>query len=396
MANHNLLKEAIADAKAVKDTAIANAKLALEEAFTPYLKEKLSLKLNEMESLDNEELEEEVTEEEGSDGDNLEATKSATEEVQTEEFSLDELLAELEEGEKTDDDEIIAPVVTSETSTEESLNEAEEETEEEVSIEDMSEDDLKSFIEDVIKDMVSTGELEAGESEEAEDVEGVEPLGDETPEEVEASEEEVDINELLDEETVTEGVWDKIKGTVSGIAKAANMFKQPADFVKELNTALKENPALKDDQEFMATYKFLSGLATASKAGATTSVNQPSESKLNEAYDAIDVLHKELNEINILNAKLLYTNKIFRNKNLTESQKVKVLTSFDKATTKKEVELVYETLKGEVKTSSTIPSSLKESLGSASKSIGNISNKQPIIEVNDAFKRMQDLAFGKK
>jgi hypothetical protein len=33
--NRDLLKEAIADAKAVKETAIANAKAALEEAFTP-------------------------------------------------------------------------------------------------------------------------------------------------------------------------------------------------------------------------------------------------------------------------------------------------------------------------------------------------------------------------
>ena len=48
MANNDLLKEAIADAKAVKETAIANAKLALEEAFTPHLKSMLSAKLEEM------------------------------------------------------------------------------------------------------------------------------------------------------------------------------------------------------------------------------------------------------------------------------------------------------------------------------------------------------------
>ena len=52
MANRNLLKEAIADAKSVKEAAIANAKAALEEAFTPYLKEKFSAKLAEMEAED--------------------------------------------------------------------------------------------------------------------------------------------------------------------------------------------------------------------------------------------------------------------------------------------------------------------------------------------------------
>ena len=54
MANRDLLKEAIADAKAVKETAIANAKAALEEAFTPFLKEKLAAKLSEMDEMDEE------------------------------------------------------------------------------------------------------------------------------------------------------------------------------------------------------------------------------------------------------------------------------------------------------------------------------------------------------
>ena len=48
MTNRDLLKEAIADAKAVKETAIANAKAALEEAFTPHLKSMLAAKLEEM------------------------------------------------------------------------------------------------------------------------------------------------------------------------------------------------------------------------------------------------------------------------------------------------------------------------------------------------------------
>ena len=47
MANRDLFKEAIADAKAVRETAIANAKLALEEAFTPKLQSMLSRKIEE-------------------------------------------------------------------------------------------------------------------------------------------------------------------------------------------------------------------------------------------------------------------------------------------------------------------------------------------------------------
>ena len=46
MANRDMLKEAIADAKALKETAIANAKAALEEAFEPRLKSTLASALD--------------------------------------------------------------------------------------------------------------------------------------------------------------------------------------------------------------------------------------------------------------------------------------------------------------------------------------------------------------
>ena len=44
----DILKEAIADAKAVRETALQNAKVALEEAFTPKIQSMLSSKLKEM------------------------------------------------------------------------------------------------------------------------------------------------------------------------------------------------------------------------------------------------------------------------------------------------------------------------------------------------------------
>jgi len=56
----DLLKEAIADAKAVRETALANAKIALEEAFTPRLQSMISARLREEEEMD---MEEPVTEE---------------------------------------------------------------------------------------------------------------------------------------------------------------------------------------------------------------------------------------------------------------------------------------------------------------------------------------------
>ena len=96
-----------------------------------------------------------------------------------------------------------------------------------------------------------------------------------------------------------------------------------------------------------------------------------------------------MNEINLLNAKLLYTNKIFKAKTLNENQKVKVLSSFDRAKNVGEVKMVYETLNEGIKVAK---STIKENLGRASKSTITPTKKQPIVESNDVFKRMQKLA----
>jgi hypothetical protein len=119
------------------------------------------------------------------------------------------------------------------------------------------------------------------------------------------------------------------------------------------------------------------------------------EAKLEEAYAAVETVKTDLNEVNLLNAKLLYTNKIFRAKNLTESQKVKVLAAFDKATTTKEAKLVFETLSQGVANDK--KSSVNESMiGGASKAAGIAPTKSPILEVNDQYARWQTLAGIKK
>ena len=116
------------------------------------------------------------------------------------------------------------------------------------------------------------------------------------------------------------------------------------------------------------------------------------EEELNEAYSTIKTLRSELNEVNLLNAKLLYTNKIFKAKNLTESQKVKVLSTFDKATTVKEVKLVFESLSTSIAASNnTVKAPIKESMGFASKASGIVKNNQT-IETDAVIARMKKLA----
>jgi len=382
MVNRDLLKEAIADAKAVKETAIVNAKAALEEAFTPYLKEKLAAKLAEMDDMD--EGKEEMTEmkekdmKENYDMDEAKEMDEATEmdeaadmdeAKEMDEMDLDELLRELdamdeedssmEEGKAAYEYEKGKKAGEKEAMNEEEdlLNnpqgptahgnvaevEEEEVEDEEIDIENMDESDLKSFIESVIADMVAAGELEGGEGMEGEE-EGEE-------EESEESEEEVEINERKK--------YGGNKGDVPAKKRGDKKDTAEEEGVEDYKKKLKEMKA-----------------------------------ELDEAYNALSTIKTELQEVNLFNAKLLYTNKIFKAKNLTESQKVKVLAAFDKAASVKEAKLVFETLsEGMKETKKTVNESMLR--GSASKPTGVV-EKKPILEVNDQFSRWQTLAGIKK
>jgi hypothetical protein len=160
----------------------------------------------------------------------------------------------------------------------------------------------------------------------------------------------------------------------------------------KMNRAKMDPSAMRSDVSVLRNAVEVGELGGATKG--TVSTMESIQKDLNEALEANKVLTEELNEVNLLNAKLLYTNRIFKSKNLTESQKVKVLSTFDKASTVNEVELVYETLNNTTFKSS--KKSIKENLGSASRSVGTTKTTKPIIETNDAYKRMQELAFYNK
>ena len=402
MTNKNLLKEAIADAKAVKETAIANAKLALEEAFTPHLKSMLSAKLQEMD--EDEEVKEEVeldemdavsfrrknspSHEMDADGGPVNPVphkvgKSTVQEDEIdEEVNLDELLKELAEDARTDaEEEGYKDGMKDEKEDlmkEDDRTDAEEEgyldgekdekedmedgmEDEEIDLEDMSEDDLKSFIEDVISDMVSAGEIEPGEEfvedeVEVEDVEDVEV------------EDDVDVDIEIDE------------------AK-----KEEVDEAKkeEVDEAKKEevDEAKKEEVDEMSDPDMRHG-----DKGDSEVEKETEKMRFKEVMSEIEALKSELQEVNLLNAKLLYTNKIFKEKNLAESKKVKVLKAFDKAETVRDAKSIFETLNEGILDTPAINESIKK--GSASKATGlePKAEKQPIIESNDVYNRMRKLA----
>jgi hypothetical protein len=179
------------------------------------------------------------------------------------------------------------------------------------------------------------------------------------------------VNEVEDVEEVTgaSGGYDPSSAAGAGLENIINSI-----------TALikKGGPAAKK------AYAVLQQLGAGAAAGM-----REGEEEMNE----IEELKKELQEVNLLNAKLLYTNKIFNSKTLNESQKLRVLKAFDKATSVKEAKVIFETLNEGMVTKTTKTSMANEIKGSASKATGFISeSKQPIVEVDPMVARWQKLA----
>ena len=387
--NTDLLKEAIADARAVKETAIANAKLALEEAFTPHLKSMLAAKLDEMDKKDDEVKEEEEKVDEmdapsferknSPAGDSLKdlapkkvgqstVQEDKKEEVD-EEINLDELLAELEdskdidEAKKDDDKDDIKEDERTDAEEEgyedgmkDEKEDMEDEMDDEVDLEDMSEDDLKGFIEDVIKDMVADGEIEPGD---------------------EFVEDEVEVEDSIEIEDVED---------VDVDVEIDEAKKEEMDESEKVDEA-------KDEIDEASRVKGEKGVGNEDGDRDDSKIEKETEKmRFKEAMDEIQALKVELNEVNLLNAKLLYTNKIFKAKNLTEGKKVKVLKAFDKAKDVAQAKTIFETLSEGLYDKSPINESIKR--GSASKASGlePKAAKQPIIESNDVYNRMRKLA----
>ena len=103
-----------------------------------------------------------------------------------------------------------------------------------------------------------------------------------------------------------------------------------------------------------------------------------------------------MNEVNLLNSKLLYVNRIFKANNLSDTQKLRVVETLDKAETTKESKLIYETIKDTfiIKNNQSTPKRpIRENLGMASKAAGLSTAPRPVLtESNDMVTRMQKLA----
>jgi hypothetical protein len=330
MAKSDLLKEAIADAKAVKETALANAKLALEEAFAPRIQSMLSHKL--AEELEDEEVSEEEEE--------MAAEVPAMEEE-------DEMSADAEMG------------------AEEEMTEEEDEM--------YSEED----------EMEAEEELDMAADEEGEEYE---LTGDE---EEDTEEDDLDLEAVIreledamasDEEEMTEEYGEE------------EMTSEEDEMESEMYSEEEGEEEL-DINEIIRTLKEMEGEDKEEMTEEEETAEEGYKEELEEAYKTIESMRKTINEVNLLNAKLLYTNKLFRTFDLNESQKVKVIENFDRASNLREVKLVFATLGENLNVARKKKTVVKESL--ASKPMKSTAAPKKILSEGEAvaerFKKLAGL-----
>lgn len=325
MAESKLLKEAIADAKAVRKTAIENARIALEEAFTPKLQSLLSKKLQaEMEGEDDfeDDIEENVdsseigkgegSEESGTDGKqpaagantahtDLDPETSSQSSTVGAEDSEYEKVDDLTETTEEDDEDVTGATFD--------VNE-----EEEFGGEDEFEDELD--LESIIR------ELEADLDDEEDVFESEEVDG----------EEEFDFDSLGENDEIELDLGDDDEDDFESFEESNHEDDEEFEFDDEidLDEILREMGYGDDEEE--------------SFEDEVEDDSAEMQQELEQAYETIRSLKSTINEVNLLNAKLLYTNKLFRSYDLDNSQKVRVVESLDRTHSVREVKLVYATL----------------------------------------------------
>jgi hypothetical protein len=462
----DLLKDAIADAKAVRETALANAKIALEEAFTPRIQSMLSNKIqNELEGdeeapeeapveQDEPEAEEEPEvaaepeigeDEEAGEEEAPEDVLAAQDEVPGDEFSEPEAEVPGEEvplaaQDEVPGDEFSEPEAEEEPEAIEGVIEingvkyapvVSEEDEEEPEVaeqEDEDELDLEAILRELEDEADEIDEQEEEEEveesyEEGEVGDGLDSSEAKPADEADLAENDVssDIgdgdNKVADAAADSSDVGQGSEEPAAADAPAAgheNSEDEEVDDLVEVNGIRYQKVAEQDDFEArngdlevdegedgedIDLEEILRALSEQDEEEEEKAEEQVSKlsSELGEHRKVVKYLRSKLNEVNLLNAKLLFTNKLFRAYGLTNEQKLKVVENFDRATNLREVKLVFATLAESFGHSpaSTAKKQIKESKGSASKAVASTKPKSAPKVIEEGFdmkERFQKLA----
>jgi hypothetical protein len=387
MARDNLLKEAIADAKAVKEAAIANAMLTLKESFKPQLTSMLAAKLRnesedsmeEQKKLDSSDIAGGLTVDEPAPKKPSAVASSSSDienpgqEIETFGEGIEDMMGD-EGGEQFGDagagDEFGAQGGDGE--------------------DDL---DLEAIIRELEADLMGGGEDEFGGDMGAPDMDG----GMEEPEMEAAPSFGRNVRPenafVKGTESATDVAHAMKEGEAGGIdkdgkdmkdEKGVDSWKKVAEGDEEvdLEEILREMDA-EDD--------------TVDESEHIASENVELKRDLREHREVIKLLRNRINEVTLLNSKLMYTTKIFRSFNLSEGQKKKVVEQFDRAGTLRETKLVYstlaESLTGKVGTATPRKVAANITEG-ASKPVGSTKPKsQSVLTEGDTqVARMQKLA----
>jgi len=415
MANSKLLKEAIADAKAVKETALANAKIALEEAFTPRLQSILSQKMRaEAEAQDDEA--EKVDEELKSTGIGSKSDAGYAETPGA--TPAYDAMTDLSVGVKKDsgkpeqagtDYKKVADI------SEEENPFAQDDA--------MAGDDKDAEIAEL---KARLAELEGENGEETEEnpfaaAEGEDEMGmDDMSMDSEMGDDSMDMgsdDEESEDDMDLEAIIRELEASINGddneeeTEEEGSMYENMADGSEagtdkgETPKVVVTNEAEEDDKEDDEKVVDLEEILREMEADMKDDKDKVDEEKeedekemkveLNEAYKVIKSLQKTINEVNLLNAKLLFANKLFRAHNMTNEQKVKVIETLDRTNSVREVKLVYSTLAENFKfsTNKSTKKSISEGIASkVTKSTKPAQSKQVIAENTDFSDRFKKLA----
>jgi len=374
----DLLKNVIADAKAVRETALVNAKLALEEAFTPKIQSMLSKKIQ-SETEGEAEEGEEIPAEEEEDAEEMMAADE--EEVPAEEE--DEVPSEEPDAEDGGDEKDVAVDVGDD----DDDDDEDEESEEMMSTDEEEEAEEGEYEEDLDLEAIIR-ELEGEEAEEGED---------EVSEEEEAEEDE-EIDEQSDSSNIGSGD-NKVNVADSGDEEDPQGAGVKSDSMDEnLDIDLTEEEETEEEEvdENIDLEEILKSLSEEEEAEEGEEVEEVTQLKsdLGEHRKVIKFLRSKLNEVNLLNAKLLFTNKLFKAFNLNNDEKLKVVETFDRANNLREVKLVYSTLAESYGYAGGVSrvKKVKMNEGSASKPVASTKPKKVISEGGDLANRFKKLA----
>ena len=375
----DILKEAIADAKAVREVALANAKAALEEAFTPKLQSMLSAKLSETLDEKEELYEMGMYDETAKEDDMSEASHEEKDDTneELEEIDLEEILAELEleEADEADDNKV-------DEAKDEDLDEAKDDKEK-----DLEEyHSMNPQASDVSK--VDYG-AKVSESEEFDLDSLLEEINN-----LEEKDEAEDVKEY--------GGFNVKPGQSGGTDDTYKAMKAAAEGASDLSDFLNAIMDIPGAMGLLKNPKVLQNWADQIKFTQESVSVDEVQAELEETQKALEAVRGELNEVNLLNSKLLYVNRIFKANHLDEGQKLRVVETLDKAESAKEAKLIYETIKDTFNVAKSKKASknrtktrtIKEGLGMASKAAGTSTapKKEIISESKDMVSRFQKLA----